>query len=270
MIRSLILLCFLILLPTTSKAVLLGDAYHPPDGAYLVMYQAWFSGDKYVDKNGDSVSKDLDLDLHAFFLRPLYYKGDMLFGAIIPMGEVTLDSTNDSDSGLGDIVLTSGYFLPVKWANVLPVVQLKLPTGEFDKDKTLNFGSGQTDLYLELYLNKFAQKYAIDAAIKHWVRFENDSTEIKPGNETRLETVISYPITPQFWLGGSASYMFSDNYELRGSEISGSGIEKTTFGIEAAYLFSATTYVAGTYTKDFNSINTIPTKTYLVRFGFKF
>lgn len=270
MYKKLILICFFIALPATGNAVLLGDAYHPPDGTYLVMYQGWFSGDNYVDKNGNSVSKDIDLDLHSFYLRPLYYKGDLLFGSIIPVGRVSSGSVDDSDSGFGDVVLTAGYFLPVKWANVLPVLQLKLPTGNYDKDEIVNFGSGQTDLYLELYLNKFSQKYGIDAAIKHWLRFENDSTEIKPGNETRLETVISYPVTPQFWLGGSASYMFGENYESRGKEVSGSGIEKATFGVEAAYLFTATTYVAATYTKDSNPINTIPIKTFLLRFGFKF
>ena len=64
--------------------------------------------------------------------------------------------------------------------------------------------------------------------------------------------------------------MFSENYESHGEEVSCSAIEKTTLGVEAAYLFTATTYVAATYTKDFNSINTIPIRTLLLRFGFKF
>ena len=84
-----------------------------------------------------------------------------------------IGSNAQNDSGLGDIQLAYGYFLPVDWADLLPVIQVKFPTGPFDKNRSTNYGSGYTDIWLEFFLNKRVEKFMLDFVTRYWIKFEN-------------------------------------------------------------------------------------------------
>lgn len=270
--KKVLIVCFIVLLSfifnKNSYAVNFGDGYHSLDGLYTHIYLMQISGDDKTDNNGRKIADNIGFNMNTLVLRPLYYSGNFLAGALIPLGNVEMDIYSESDSGLGDIMFGVGYFLPVDWANILPVVQVKIPTGPFDKNKFVNYGSGQWDLWLETYFNKFSRKFSYDAAIKYWIRFENDEINFKPGNELRLEGLATYSITNRLRLGPSISYLIGEDNELNGSNIDKSGIKKLSLGAEIVYHYSPDVLFAFTVMDDIDTENALETSLFMLRVTF--
>lgn len=87
-------------------------------------------------------------------LRWSYYTGDFVASALVPVAHMSVGSLDQESSGLGDIILGAGYFLPCKQADILPMVFVKFPTGEYRADKAVNIGSNQYDVRPMIFLYK--------------------------------------------------------------------------------------------------------------------
>jgi hypothetical protein len=46
---------------------------------------------------------------------------------------------NQSSSGLGDINLGAGYFLPIKQIDILPMIFVEFPTGEYNSSQSRQY-----------------------------------------------------------------------------------------------------------------------------------
>ncbi len=232
-----ILIVVFILMTTSApaRAVSYGDGMHAPDGTYFVMYPFWLTADKITDGNGNTALDNMGIDMSGVAFKVLHYTGDMVYVALAPVGELEVDALDDRSSGLGDVVLGAGYFLPIKWADILPAIQFKIPTGPYDDDDAVNFGHGQWDIMLETYLFKVVGKWCYDAALKYWVRLENRESGWKPGNEFRAEGLVTYGFSDKVRFGPAATYVRGSDGEQDGTRFYNSALEKISFGGSAIY-----------------------------------
>lgn len=220
---------------TPAHAVNYLDGAHPPDGFYQLAYMFWYTADRITDSKGKTAVDDLGLDNYGLVIRPLYYHNDFIFAAFVPIETLEVDAFDDSDGGIGDIVLGVGYFLPVKWADIIAALQVKIPTGHFDKDDAVNIGDGQWDIRPELYLNKFVGKFSFDLALKYWVRLEIHSNGWKPGNEFHAEALVTYGITGKLRFGPSVKLLRGADGELDGVRFDDTASRRLSLGAELIY-----------------------------------
>lgn len=211
------------------------DGFHCPDGFYFVEYPVWYSADRLMDADGHTSVDHLGLNKYASITRGIYYSGPLAFNVIVPAGYLKIDALGDSDSGLGDSIVGAGYFLPVNWAAILPVVQLKLPTGSFHSGSKVNFGDGQMDVRAELYMNKFIGKASVDVAFRYWLRLENSDISWKPGDEFYAETVVTYPLTSKIRLGPDLLCCFGRDGEQDGLTVADSAVSSVSAGGQLIY-----------------------------------
>lgn len=196
------------LLYSHAYAVHFGDGYNFK-APTLAIYPFWYTAGTMTDRNGTPLTRQLKLDKYGAVIRPLYYTDHFVFDVMIPVGKLDVGMMRDSDSGLGDIIFGTGYFVPVSWASLLTGVWVKTPTGSFDKNALVNFGDGQTDVRFESYLNKiWGNGMSFDAAVKYWVRFKDNGVD--PGNELYLEALAMYAVLDFVRIGPSLSYMVGE------------------------------------------------------------
>ncbi len=226
-----------------SYAVNYLDGHHCPEGYYLALYPSWYSSDKITDNHGNNADDNFGLDLSMLLLRPTLYTENFVINAIIPVGYKSIDSLNDRDSGIGDIIVGGGYFLPIMWADIVPVLQIKMPAGSFDEDDLVNLGNGQYDIQTEIYLFKSIDKFSFDFALKYWFRFENHDTDLKPGNEVHAEALVTYGLSEKFRLGPSFSFTKSADQEMNGHKQRDTALKKLSMGCEFVYQASNAQYL---------------------------
>jgi hypothetical protein len=240
--KSLFKICLLVischLLSSDAAAINFRDVTRAPDGIYPILYPIWFSADKITDKNGDTAVDNLGLDSYKLVFKTLFLSGESTYTLIIPTGRLEIDKFDAHDSGLGDIVLGYAYFLPIKTADIAPVVAVKLPTGSYDKNSAANIGSNQVDLFLKFYATKFYESFSVHSMVNYVVRFENPDTKLKPGNEFYAECLVTFPtdIGPRF--GPSVVFVKGDNNEQDGKDVNGSGLMKLSLGAEGTHLIN--------------------------------
>ena len=206
-----------------------------PDGFVLNLYPYWHTADKFTGSSGKTIINNLGMDKYGVLISGSYYTGDLLLNAIVPVGKISIRTARDEDSGLGDMQARVGYFLPLKDITILPTLVVKIPTGNFDKNKTVNLGDGQIDIIAELYFNKLWEKFSTDWLAKYTVRCRNTATDVTPGNEFATEGLVTYKVTDNFRLGPSINFVSGDNNTRHGKTIADSGIMKLAVGGEFVY-----------------------------------
>ena len=139
---------------------------------------------------------------------------------------------------MGDINLGAGYFLPFKQIDILPMIFVEFPTGEYDSSKAANIGSHQYDIKPVIFLHKTLGNYSIDAAAKYFFRLKNEATNVLPGDELYVQCLLGYNITDKFKLGPSINWMISKDKEQNGVSVSGSARESLSVGADIYYRFS--------------------------------
>ncbi|VAV84008.1 hypothetical protein MNBD_DELTA01-466 [hydrothermal vent metagenome] len=241
----------------SAEAVNYREGAHPPSGFYLSLYPFWSNAEVITDDDGDKAVRNLGLDYYGVIIRPIYYTKNFIFTPLIPVAKLEVDSKGESSSGLGDITLGAGYFLPVEWVNLLSVIQIKTDTGPYDKDDAVNLGSGQWDIKFEQYLHKMFDRWSIDAAIKYWVKYENKSNGWKPGNELRLESVATYGFTRKLRFGPTVTLIRGSDGEMRSSRIDNTAKKKLSLGGELYYRARPKLGITLTYMKDIETRNSI-------------
>lgn len=221
--------------PATVNAINLGGAYKPQPGYGLKLYTLYYGADTRTDKDGNPAVKGLGLKKQGVSIGNSYQIGDLQLNAIIPVSKLEVDKQHGRDSGIGDILLMAGWFLPVKWANILPAVAVKIPTGNFDKHQPVNIGDGQTDLILGLYLFKLMQPLSFDAFLKYAVRFRNPESDITPGNEFSAEGLVTLRLIEGVRIGPAINFTIGSDNKKGGKTLADSGLMRLSAGGEIYY-----------------------------------
>jgi hypothetical protein len=233
-----IVLLLFVLTTRLAFAVNFYDGSRARQGLYFLTYTYGYFADETTDKHGKKVTRDFGLLSAQEILRLCYYSPDFVATIVVPFGYTKISSLDQESFGLGDISVGAGYFLPIKQVDILPMVFMKFPTGEYRASQAANVGSNQVDIAPMVFIHKTMGRFSIDAAVRYYFRFENNETNVLPGDEFRLEGLLGYNITEKFKLGPSVSWMISKNKEQNGATVSGSAREKLSVGADFYYRFS--------------------------------
>ncbi|MFA5321470.1 MAG: transporter, partial [Smithella sp.] len=194
-------------MPSTVFAVNFYDGVRTKQGLYFLTYSSVYTANETTDKNGDANKKDFGLLNAQELLRLCYYYSDFIATALVPFGYTDINALNQDSSGLGDINIGAGYFLPFRKIDILPMLFVEFPTGEYDASKVANIGSNQYDIKPIIFLHKTLGDFSIDAAVKYYFRLKNENTNVLPGDELHLQCLLGYNLTDKFKLGPSINWM---------------------------------------------------------------
>ena len=253
-IKNLVVL-LVVLLPSPCLAVNFFDGARSPEGLYFLTYSSYYYADTTADAQGRTAKRDYRYEKLEETFRLCYYTPDLVLTALLPAGTVHSGYYDTSSEGLGDIKLGAGYFLPCRGADILPMLFVKFPTGEYDPDRTVNYGSNQYDIQAAVFLYKQVGRVSIDAAAKYFLREENRATGISPGDEMHLQGLLGWQFTKRFKAGPSVNWLRSSCQESRGSRIPGTARKTLSAGADA-YLRLPGLSLTFTYLRDCQAKNT--------------
>lgn len=228
----------LAILPNDAFAVNFYDGARAKQGTYFLTYSSVYAAGETTDKNGHVNNQDFGLLSAQEILRLCYYSPDFVATALIPFGYTDIDSLHQDASGPGDINIGAGYFLPFGKIDILPMIFVEFPTGEYDASKAANIGSNQYDIKPSVFLHKTVGSFSLDAAAKYFFRLKNSATDVAPGDEFHLQCLLGYNLTDQFKLGPSMNWMISKEKEQDGVPVDDSARETISVGADFYYRFS--------------------------------
>lgn len=263
---------FLLTFTSVVGAVSIGTGKHHPDGLVLINYFNRLSFDDFRDHNGDVKIKNYDLTLNQYLLRPVYFDGDMVYQAILPYNDSELGLGHTQSSGIGDLLLGVGSFLPLglEKTDVGLLANIVLPTGDFDKTKAVNPGSGYYTLKGEAYLNHRFGRFMWDASIKTLIHFKNPDTDTKQGNELTLESTLAYALSHQVMVAPWMTYRLGDDTKIDGKKQNDTGVKKLSLGGELAWRINPkVSFLLGFY-QDVEVENALKGTTVSTRIGWRF
>ncbi|HON59818.1 MAG TPA: transporter [Smithella sp.] len=256
--KKIILLALVVLLiqvrPPSGWAVNFYDGSRAKQGLYFLTYTSFYYADEFADRHGDPVKKDFGLFNAQEMLRLCYYSPNFVATALIPFGYTDIHSLHEGSAGLGDINLGAGYFLPIQQIDILPMLFVKFPTGEYDAARPVNIGANQYDIKPVVFLHKTLDKFSLDAAAKYHIRLENSDTHVRPGDEFYLQCLLGYHLTDKLKFGPSLNWMISREKEQNGTAVDGTARESFSAGADIYYRFSRLS-VTLTYLYDFYAEN---------------
>lgn len=221
--------------PIPAHAINYATGIKASPGYQLNLYPYYYSADIRTDKDGNHSVNDLGLNKYGVLIGNSYYLGDFLLNANIPVGTLEIGKLKSDDTGLGDIQLRAGWFLPVEWMTVLPALMVKVPTGSYDKSQLVNFGDGQTDLVTELYLFKLMPPFSFDAVLKYAVRFRNPDSDVTPGNEFTAEGLVTVRLAGKIRIGPAVNFIIGEDNKKGGKTLADSGLTRLAVGGEVYY-----------------------------------
>ena len=236
-LRTLFLIVFVLMVITRSPshAINFAAGAKLPDGLVFNLYPYWYSADRSTNNNGNATTNNLGMNRYGMSVGASYYANNWMFNMVVPTGNLQVNSLLSENGGIGDIQLRAGYFVPVDSVTILPVLFIKAPTGNYDRNRPVNFGDGQTDLTTELYLYKLFGKLSVDALLKYSVRLRNPDSDVTPGNEFSTECLTTWKIADNFRAGPALNFRIGDNIKQGGHTLTDSGLMKLSVGGELYY-----------------------------------
>ncbi|MFH0738337.1 MAG: transporter [Candidatus Omnitrophota bacterium] len=267
--RPLFILVLSILIPAPCLAVNFYDGSRAPKGLYFLSYTSLYSADKTTDSKGENSKKDYEYSKIEELFRFCYYTPKLVLTVFIPAGGIHSGFYDLSSKGIGDINLGAGYFLPVKQVDILPTLFVKLANGEYDSNKSLNYGTNQYDIKPMVFLYKAIGRFSIDAVAKYYFRTENPGTKVLPGNELYLQCLFGWQLTKKLKIGPSINWMKSENQKNDGMETDRSRKESLSMGADI-YLRLRTLSVTFTYLRDIYTENTTKGDFFQIKTCYKF
>ncbi len=233
-----LILSLLLFTSHIAFAVNFYDGARAPKALYFLTYSSVYVAEKTTDAKGDTKKSDYGLAKVDELLRLCYYSPDFVATALVPVGYMDVRSLNQDSFGLGDINLGAGYFLPVKQVDILPMLFVKFPTGEYDSSKSVNMGSHQYDIRPMVFFYKAFGDFSVDAVAKYFFRLKNSTNDVSPGNELHLQGLLGYKLTDRFKVGPSINWMISENKRQSGVDVGDSARETLSVGADVYYRFS--------------------------------
>lgn len=232
------LLMMLVMMPEMTLAVNFYDGSRAKQGMFFLTYTSVYAADETTDEKGKVNRKDFGLFSIQEMLRLCYYSPDVVVTALVPLGYTEINAFNQSSAGPGDINVGIGRFLPFRAVDILPMLFVKFPTGEYNASKAANIGTNQYDIKPMFFLHKTWGDVSIDASAKYHVRLKNEKTDVLPGDEFYLQLLLGYSVTDKFKLGPSFNWMISGDKEQNGIKVKNSARENVSVGADFYYRFS--------------------------------
>lgn len=221
-----------VLLPSVAHAVNFATGARSPQGYQFKLFSFLYSADIRTNKDGDPAVRDLGLQKYGIVIGNCYQIGDLQLNALVPIARVEAGKAHSDNAGLGDLQLRAGWYLPVEWASILPIVMVKVPTGSYDKGRAANVGDGQTDLVAELYAFKLLQPFSFDTVLKYNVRFRNADTGVTPGNEFSAEGLVTYRLADKIRVGPAVNFLIGADSKKGSGTLANSGLMRLSAGGE--------------------------------------
>jgi hypothetical protein len=254
-ILSVSILFLTLIIPRPCRAVNFYDGVRAPKGLYGLTYSSYYTADKTTNVDGHISNNDYDYRKNEEIARLCYYSPDLVLTALIPAGHVHSGAYHVSSEGIGDIILGAGHFLPVKQADILPALFVKLRNGAYESGKTVNYGSNQYDIRPTVFFYKALGRFSVDAAAKYYFRTQNRATKVSPGNELHLQCLLGMQLNKIFKAGPSLNWMGSSSQKNNGTKVSGSKRGSLSAGADV-YMRLPVVSVTFTYMRDIQSKNT--------------
>ncbi|MCU7928077.1 MAG: transporter [Candidatus Thiodiazotropha sp. (ex Dulcina madagascariensis)] len=264
------------LLPTHCYALDIYDAPPAPPGLFFSDYPLYYTADKTTDKDGDTAINDLGLRSYqnlfrlTYSTKSLFNKNTFVFDAILPVGRVEI--LGESEEGLGDILTIFGYYFidePKSGTYFAPAFYIDVPTGEYDKGRTVNLGSNVWQFRPALFFSKYHKRMNYDIALKYTMYTENSDTKVRSGNEIILETLLGYSIKLSLVLAAHLDATWGDDAEVDGHRLDDSGVQVYKSGVSLDWALDEKTFLDFKYLREFNTKNTPEGDLFQVRFSIK-
>lgn len=145
-----------------------------------------------------------------------------------------------SDSGLGDISLTTNYLIRFSKLLLDSKLIVKSATGEF-KDADVPLGTGSTDAGLYLNANWFLDKLILRGGVGYSYNgtYEKSDIEVAYGDEYLLSAGLDYRFRDTIKAGGLFVYKFreEDDWNIYGGHSYKAGVNSLDFIPSVTYLY---------------------------------
>ncbi len=256
----LVLFCFFVLCVNSYA----GDPFEwtpAPQGAYFTVYPVVYDASKLTDRDGRTVTNDLDLSSYLGVFRLTYYNtttfsNTWALTAFLPVGRVKLQE--HSDSGIGDLTIGAGYWVlddKTSRTSLLVGTFIDLPTGNFDEDNVVNLGANVFKLRPIVALTKSFDRFHAEVALKYNIYGKEPKTGIKAGDEIIGEGFAGYFFRPNLIAGGVFNALAGRNRTIHGEADPGTGIRKYQAGTSICWIGSGFSVTIGAL-KEFGTRNT--------------
>ena len=251
------------------------DFYAAPDGTQLdVLYLPNVWADKYKTKDGDidgSLSADVLVWRHVLFT-------DMCGTLCTPQFVIPLMRTNIelpgsdsmSSSGIGDPQIGGTLFTinnpeEREYSGLLSM--LTLPVGTYDADRAdASAGHNRWGVtFVYNYTRGLGDRWNIESSLEAQIYGKNDDyygNDLEQKNLYRLQTFISYDLTPSSYIAASWYEAVGGEMKIGGTTIDNTDVSYTMLGMEYgtwlnpqnSIMFSYQTTVAAENTFDTNQL----------------
>jgi len=237
-----------------SARAILVDPYDnvlAPDGFYALGYFNYYTADELTGPSGDKLEgSDFELTATVGIARVLAYKHigpvPLAFQVIVPFGKVEgelefdgVSVLDEDSSGLGDVIFGPGVFLYTNdesgtyfsyWFYAFA------PTGEWDKNQTINLGQNHWYFEHQLAYNQLFGKFVFDMNLNYYHHTEESDQNLKRPPRLELETSLGYQVTEKLILGVNAGgYWDVDEAEVDGSSVDDTKAKRVQFGPTLGY-----------------------------------
>lgn len=169
----------------------------PPPGTYFLTYASHYEASTLRDNSGNKIPLSFNVQADALALRAVHvtnqqiWGGQLLFHAVAPLVnlKVQVGGTNDSSSGLADIVFGTGlgYHASDKlhyvWA-----VDVTAPTASYDSNKLANLSRNYWNIE-PVFALTYVQPSGFNADVKVMYDFNgvNSATDYRSGQELHAD-----------------------------------------------------------------------------------
>ncbi|GAB6062289.1 SphA family protein [Deferrisoma palaeochoriense] len=249
-----------------------------PDGYYGLVYLNYYHADELAGPDGDKAA-DIDLTATVAVVRPLAYfhVGPVAaaFQVIVPFGKVEESDLLDEDSsGLGDIIFGPGIFLYTNETTNTYVsywFYAFAPTGEWDKDQTINLGQNHWYFEHQLAFNQLLGKWVFDMNLNYYHHTEEPDNDWKAPPRFELELSLAYQLTDKLVLGvNGGGYWDLDNGEADGTEVDDTKAKRVQFGPTLGYQVTERFGANLRWTHDLSAANDTKGDDVWLRFSYAF
>lgn len=248
---------------------------------FAVYYDHQFGNEYY--KKGQKQNRTTDYNGNVSILRPVYFTQIGPFTIdpqlLLPVGSV--DLKGKQSSGIGDAILAATvWFINNKegklYLGYTPF--LFIPTGQYDRDSSINLGSNRWSTKQEVCIAKgFGNNAWIEVAVN--MQFYSDNNDANGTNNRKVtsskeanfggETHLSYNWTKDFF--SSLDYYFAGGGETTlGGVRQKDWVNTHTAGVTFSYMLTPATQLMAHCDTDLAVANGIKTSTVGLRLGFIF
>lgn len=241
------------------------DNVLPPDGSYGLLYGNYYHAGELTGSGGNKAA-DIDLTAVVSLLRSSNFfhvgKVPLGFQVILPFGKIKETKLlNESSSGLGDIVFGPGIFLHTHESDTLKTyvsywLYTIAPTGEWERNKTINLGQHHWYFEHQLAFNAQFRNVVYDMNLNYYQHIEDSSTKLQKPGRFEVETSLGYQLTDKLVVGvNGGGYWDGRATKVDGIPVADSKAERIQIGPTIGYSITDKLGANLRWTHDVSSTN---------------